>query len=112
MGPGVLIALDPRRCPFEIVEQYLAYAAGESAGQCGPCMFGVPEPLEQWRRFVARPTRESLAALEGHAALLSGRGACRFPDGIADFVSSAAALFADHAARHAASGCATLVGAR
>lgn len=112
MGPGVLIALDPRRCPLETVEQYLAYAAGESAGQCGPCMFGIPETLERWRRFVALPTRESLDALEEHVGLLSGRGACRFPDGIAGFVSSATALFADHATRHTATGCPVLVGAR
>ncbi|MGB8381139.1 MAG: formate dehydrogenase, partial [Dermatophilaceae bacterium] len=39
-GPGTVLVLGADGCPLAHVSQVLDYAAGESAGQCGPCMFG------------------------------------------------------------------------
>jgi NADH:ubiquinone oxidoreductase subunit F (NADH-binding) len=41
-GPGTVHVLGADDCPLEYVSRALDYAAGETAGQCGPCMFGVP----------------------------------------------------------------------
>ena len=91
LGPGVIEVLDPRQCPVRFVAQLLSYAGGESAGQCGPCMFGVPAD-------AADPA--ALARLRDRTPLLRSRGACRFPDGIANFTASALRVFGDHLAQH------------
>ncbi|MGG5257886.1 NADH-ubiquinone oxidoreductase-F iron-sulfur binding region domain-containing protein [Phycicoccus avicenniae] len=105
VGPGVLEVLDPSRCPLDVVRERLAYAAGESAGQCGPCMFGVPALSAAWDRLAARPDAASRDEVRRHAGLLPGRGACRFPDGVARFAASALTVLAPHLAAHATGSC-------
>jgi NADH:ubiquinone oxidoreductase subunit F (NADH-binding) len=106
-GPGILDVLDPRLCPIGTVDRFLGYAAGESAGQCGPCMFGVPAVAKSWRELAAYPTQSALDQLTGRADLLANRGACRFPDGVGRFTRSAVRVFTAHLAEHARGGCPT-----
>ncbi len=105
LGPGIIEVLDPRRCPLDIVGDLLSYASGESAGQCGPCMFGVPELSALWQQFVRSPSARHRRALEVNLGLLPGRGGCKFPDGVAGVARSALAVFSDHIAEHAAGRC-------
>ena len=106
IGPGILHVWDPARCPVEHVDDLLQYAAGQSAGQCGPCMFGLPAIAADWHALsTAQDSRAADARLERRIDLLPGRGACRFPDGIARFAASARSLLADHLAAHAAGRC-------
>jgi NADH:ubiquinone oxidoreductase subunit F (NADH-binding) len=110
VGPGVIDVLDPRECPVEYVDRMLTYAAGESAGQCGPCMFGLPAIAADWHDLAAvrpgnRATVES--RLTQRLALVPGRGACRFPDGVARFAASAHRQLSDHLAAHAEGHCLT-----
>ncbi len=105
LGPGVVDVLDPSRCPLDVVTSFLTYAAGETAGQCGPCMFGVPSVAEAWRRLVETPTTRELAAVRAAAGLLPGRGACRFPDGVGRFAGSALRVLEPHLAAHASGSC-------
>jgi len=107
IGPGILDVLDPRLCPVATVDRFLSYAAGESAGQCGPCMFGVPALARSWRELVSYPTQPALDHVLGRADLLPNRGACRFPDGVGRFARSAARVFTDHLAEHARGQCPT-----
>ncbi len=107
LGPGVVDVLDPTRCPLGTVSRYLGYAAGETAGQCGPCMFGVPALSAAWTRLVESPSRPALDDVREHAGLLPGRGACRFPDGVARFAGSALRVLGPHLAAHAAGDCPT-----
>lgn len=102
LGPGVIHVLDPGSCPLEHVDALLRYAAGETAGQCGPCMFGLPVLATEWRALVARPSAPAVRRMHERAELLRDRGACRFPDGIAGFVGSAARVFRDELEHHAA----------
>jgi NADH:ubiquinone oxidoreductase subunit F (NADH-binding) len=79
------------------------YMAGESAGQCGPCVFGLPAlaaDLERLARGTADP--DILRRIELRADTVNGRGACRHPDGVVRMVRSALSVFADDAVAHAA----------
>lgn len=105
LGPGVIEVLDPGACPLRVVDRMLSYAAGESAGQCGPCMFGLPSVAADWHELVLHPSRQVLTRLRGRLGVIPGRGACRFPDGVARFTSSALRVFGDHLDRHVTGDC-------
>jgi NADH:ubiquinone oxidoreductase subunit F (NADH-binding) len=107
-GPGTVLVLGSDRCPLEHVSDVLQYAAGESAGQCGPCMFGVPA-LAQDMRLLARCSLDRVGAqrLGRRLGLLPGRGACRFPDGVAGYTRSALRVFAGEASSHLVGTCLT-----
>jgi NADH:ubiquinone oxidoreductase subunit F (NADH-binding) len=105
VGPGVVDVLDPQRCPLDVVTSFLTYAAGETAGQCGPCMFGVPTVARAWRQLVDTPSRRELEAVRTAAGLLPDRGACRFPDGVGRFAASALRVLEPHLAAHASGSC-------
>lgn len=105
VGPGVLTVLDPWTCPLDVVGQMLRYAAGESAGQCGPCMFGLPAVAREWDDLVLRPSREGAGQVRRRLELLADRGACRFPDGVGRFTASALRVLGDHLAVHATGAC-------
>jgi NADH:ubiquinone oxidoreductase subunit F (NADH-binding) len=107
LGPGVVDVLDPGRCPLATVSRFLLYAAGETAGQCGPCMFGVPSVAEAWRRLVETPSRQGIDEVRAAAGLLPGRGACRFPDAVGRFAASALRVLEPHLAAHASGSCPT-----
>jgi len=101
VGPGIIDVLDPHRCPVAVVDSYLAFAAGESAGQCGPCMFGVPALSAAWADLLDhRPTPARVEIVRARAGLLPNRGACRFPDGVARFTASALQTLRPHLNAH------------
>ena len=108
VGPGIVTVLDPARCPLMVVGELLDYAAGESAGQCGPCMFGLPATATAWRQVRRTGSPEALHELEGHLGLLPGRGACAFPTGVAGFGRSALRVFGDEIERHREGRCCAL----
>jgi NADH:ubiquinone oxidoreductase subunit F (NADH-binding) len=98
IGAGAIVALPASTCAAAEVARVAAYLAGESAGQCGPCVYGlraIADALAVERRGDRR------AEVDRWAAMITGRGACRHPDGVARFVRSALRVFADEFARHA-----------
>lgn len=96
LGAGVIL-LPPVEVPFvSFVAQLADYLAGESAGQCGPCIFGLRAIADRLgaasktaKRMTAVPTDESLQRL---LALVDGRGACKHPDSVVRMVRSALRL--------------------
>jgi NADH:ubiquinone oxidoreductase subunit F (NADH-binding) len=99
LGAGVVLALSPATCPIAEVEAVMSYLAGESAGQCGPCVFGLPamsDDLAQLRLGNASGRMN----LQRHLEVLPGRGACAHPTGAARFLSSALSTFAEDVAHH------------
>lgn len=105
-GAGVLMALARGRCGLEVSASVARYLADSSARQCGPCMFGLPAMATVLERIAAREGSPWLAAeAERLAAVVTGRGACRHPDGTAGFVHSSLRIFRDEVQAHLAGAC-------
>ncbi len=105
IGAGVVEVLDPSRCAWDVVGERLAYGANETAGQCGPCMFGLPALARDWYELGRAPHPATRDRLRAHLRLLPGRGACRHPDGVARFAGTAYLALEDHLSLHARDAC-------
>jgi NADH:ubiquinone oxidoreductase subunit F (NADH-binding) len=75
------------------------YLSEQSAGQCGPCVHGLAA-IAGGMDLLARGDGRQLADIERWIGLVTGRGACRHPDGSAKLVASALTVFADEVRRH------------
>jgi NADH:ubiquinone oxidoreductase subunit F (NADH-binding) len=83
-----------------------SYLALESAGQCGPCLNGLPRIAAALAELAGRrPSSQARASIERWAGLVSDRGACRHPDGTARFAGSALTVFAAELGRHKRGSC-------
>ena len=105
LGAGVVLLLSQDACPVAETARVTRWLAGQSAGQCGPCVHGldsIASSVEEIAGGLA-PTNASqrIARL---AALVHRRGACGHPDGVARFVTSALDAFAPELADHARHG--------
>ena len=106
LGAGVLAALPAGRCGVAETARVLRYLALQSAGQCGPCLNGLPRTATAFRT-LATPgpqsnTRQDVARWSG---LIEGRGACHHPDGTVRLVRSALTTFAAELDAHARGLC-------
>jgi NADH:ubiquinone oxidoreductase subunit F (NADH-binding) len=104
LGAGAIVALPRDTCGLSECARVVRYLAGESAGQCGPCVNGlsaIADAVERLAEGDARAERQ----LTRWTDQVSGRGACRHPDGVARFVESALDVFADDVARHRSRRC-------
>lgn len=100
-GAGVLVALPESSCGVTRTGSILAYLAAESAGQCGPCRFGLPAMASTWDELVACSGDPALPArVRRLASLVEGRGACHHPDGTARMVRSALHVFSAEIVNH------------
>ncbi len=107
LGAGVLAALPPQRCGIAETAHVVRYLAAESAGQCGPCLAGLPRIAAALCRLARpHPDPRLLTQVERWSGLVTGRGACRHPDGTARLVASALAVFAEEVDLHRRGGCA------
>ena len=106
LGSGVIVALGERACGLHESARVIGYLADQSAGQCGPCVYGL------------RAVADTVAALAGGAAHrgdldrvlrwcneIKGRGACHHPDGAVRFVQSALSVFGGDIERHRRQRC-------
>ena len=101
LGAGVIVPLGLDACPVAEITRVADYLAGESAGQCGPCVNGL-EAIAGTLQQVASGTASASAGpdLVRWSGSLAGRGACQFPDGATRFVSSALRVFAEEFEDH------------
>lgn len=106
LGSGVIVALGQSACGLHESARVISYLASQTAGQCGPCVYGL------------RAIADAVAALadgvgsgSDHERVLRwtaevrGRGACHHPDGAARFVESSLAVFADDIEGHRRGQC-------
>jgi NADH:ubiquinone oxidoreductase subunit F (NADH-binding) len=104
-GAGVVVALPADSCGLAETARVAAWMAREGAGQCGPCVFGLPAVADDLGQLAfGRAGTADLARLECRLATVDGRGACRHPDGVARLVRSALAVFQDDLRRHLRAG--------
>jgi NADH:ubiquinone oxidoreductase subunit F (NADH-binding) len=106
IGAGVLWVLGEGTCGVQESARVLDYLAAQSARQCGPCLFGlraIADTFDLLARGLARP--DDLTRLLRWGADVTGRGACRHPDGAARFLASAVKTFAHEVDHHRAGRC-------
>jgi NADH:ubiquinone oxidoreductase subunit F (NADH-binding) len=100
-GCGVMSFLSPAECGVMATAQILEFLAGSSAGQCGPCVFGLRAIADATHRLAAgKAQRDDLARIERWCGEIAGRGACRHPDGAIGFLRSGLRVFGDDFLRH------------
>jgi NADH:ubiquinone oxidoreductase subunit F (NADH-binding) len=111
-GAGIFLVLPAAGCGLAETARVVRYLAGQGAGQCGPCLNGLPaiaDALEQ----VAYGTESGGRGAHGRALrwlrdlfeLVEGRGACHLPDGVARLAASALRVFADDVRSHERGPC-------
>jgi NADH:ubiquinone oxidoreductase subunit F (NADH-binding) len=103
-GAGVVMVLRTGECGLRATSGIVDYLAAQSAGQCGPCRFGLPG-LAARMSALAHGQAVDPGEIERLAGLVDGRGACRHPDGTARLVRSALAAFADDVTFHRRGSC-------
>ncbi len=96
LGAGVVVVLPRSGCGLAETTRIARYLAGESSGQCGPCVNGldaIAGGLDRLHRGQGGPG--TAATLRRWASDVAGRGACHHPDGAARLVASALEVFSD-----------------
>jgi NADH:ubiquinone oxidoreductase subunit F (NADH-binding) len=102
LGLASLLVLPAEVCGLAVTSAVVGYLAGESAGQCGPCMFGLPAVAADLHALAEGTGRaELLERLRRRLGVIPGRGACGHPDGAVRLAASALEVFADDVAEHA-----------
>jgi len=100
-GVGIVIVLGHDACGLMESARIAHYMAGQSAGQCGPCVYGLPAIADDLTRLArGRVDPGLMARLERRLTEVEGRGACRHPDGAVNLVRSALNVFAADAGAH------------
>ena len=101
IGCGSIMVLGEGSCGLAATAQIVRWMAGQSAGQCGPCVNGLPAIANAVDALVAGDHRR-----RWHQQLLvwldmaEGRGACHHPDGTVRMVRSALKTFAKEIDNH------------
>ncbi|HUE60221.1 MAG TPA: NADH-ubiquinone oxidoreductase-F iron-sulfur binding region domain-containing protein [Acidimicrobiales bacterium] len=101
IGCGSMLVLGEGTCGLATAARIVHWMAGQSAGQCGPCVNGLPAIANALDGLAAGDHRR-----RWHQQLLrwldmaEGRGACHHPDGTVRMVRSALATFAKEIDNH------------
>jgi NADH:ubiquinone oxidoreductase subunit F (NADH-binding) len=104
LGAGLIVAFPASACGVAETARLARYLAAQSAGQCGPCKFGLPaiahelESLAEGRTVRMNDLRRWLVEVDG-------RGACSHPDGTARQIRSALDTFHFEVGRHLEGSC-------
>ncbi|MCW2686086.1 MAG: NADH:ubiquinone oxidoreductase, NADH-binding (51 kD) subunit [Mycobacterium sp.] len=109
-GAGVIHALGVHECGLARTADIAAYLADESAGQCGPCLNGLPRLAQLLDELAySRVDDPLLGEIHRMLDLIDGRGSCRHPDGTARLIRSALDVFATDIAHHCHGRCDALL---
>lgn len=101
IGAGVLWLQPEDSCGVRAIADISAYMAGESAGQCGMCTFGlsaVSEDLGNLARMHLDPA--GYARLRSRLTAIPRRGGCGLPDGAIRMYTTGLEVFADDVTAH------------
>jgi len=101
---GLVAALPATSCGLAETARVACYLADESAGQCGPCVFGLAAIARELHRLAAGQSG-SIPLLRRWLGQVDGRGACRHPDGAVRFIRSALDVFGSEVDLHARGWC-------
>jgi NADH:ubiquinone oxidoreductase subunit F (NADH-binding) len=100
-GCGVVAALSRDTCGLLELARVARWLANQNAGQCGPCVNGLPAIADAVEALYAGDRSGGAERqLRRWLEMVQGRGACKHPDGVARFVGSGLRAFADDIERH------------
>jgi NADH:ubiquinone oxidoreductase subunit F (NADH-binding) len=106
IGSGVIVVLGSDTCGVHESARVLRYLADESAAQCGPCLYGLRAISNAFNVLTGSKNHRDVEPwLMKWSRDVTGRGACRHPDGAARFVESALAVFEDEIHAHRSGRC-------
>jgi NADH:ubiquinone oxidoreductase subunit F (NADH-binding) len=103
-GAGLIAALPAGACGLRETARVVRYLAGESAGQCGPCRFGLPALAGELER-IAQGRTTDLGLLRRWLGQVDGRGGCAHPSGVVRLIRSALRTFGAELDQHAVGWC-------
>jgi NADH:ubiquinone oxidoreductase subunit F (NADH-binding) len=105
LGAGMVIALPVSSCLLAETARVVRYLAAEGAGQCGPCVFGLPALADAMTDLAYHGGRRRvLGQLATLLPLVERRGACRHPDGVTQLIRSALRAGDEDVRRHSQAG--------
>jgi len=105
-GAGVLIAIPAETCALAEAARVVRWMAGQSAGQCGPCRFGLAAVADGMHRLArGHASAADVRQLEHRLGIIPGRGACRHPDGAVRFAASALSVHEAEVVAHLSGRC-------
>jgi NADH:ubiquinone oxidoreductase subunit F (NADH-binding) len=105
LGARAIFVLPETACGVVETARVARYLADESAGQCGPCVRGLDAIARALAQVARADGRPGDGRLERWLDDVTGRGACRHPDGAARLVESALRVFARERDLHARGTC-------
>jgi NADH:ubiquinone oxidoreductase subunit F (NADH-binding) len=107
LGARTIVALPRSVCGLAETARVVRYMAGESAGQCGPCVFGLPALADAFESVAAfdGSVDDALDRIPRLHAQIARRGACAHPDGTLGLVRSALDVFASEVEAHRSGRC-------
>ena len=112
-GCGIVGLLPTELCGVSATAEIMAFMAKESAGQCGPCVFGLRAIGAAMHRVAnGAAGGGELGDIERWVSQIPGRGACRHPDGAMQLMASALEVFGDEFIHHARTGRCSITGSR
>ncbi len=101
LGCGVIAILGSDSCGLIETASIVDWMARQSAGQCGPCVHGLPAIAGALDNLVAGDRRGvAESRLRRWLDMVAGRGACHHPDGVLKLVKSALVVFEAEIDRH------------
>jgi NADH:ubiquinone oxidoreductase subunit F (NADH-binding) len=103
-GAGVIAALPAGACGLVQTARLVRYLAGQSAGQCGPCRFGLDAIAGQVER-LADGRGADPGLLQRWLGQVDGRGGCAHPGGVVRLIRSALRVFDAELREHAMGWC-------
>jgi NADH:ubiquinone oxidoreductase subunit F (NADH-binding) len=101
LGCGLVAVLDEDTCGLAQTAHLVKWLASQSAGQCGPCIFGLPTLSSELDQLIAGRSRKGdVRRLRELATSVRGRGACGHPTGVVSLIESALDTFAPELKSH------------
>lgn len=101
LGCGLIATLSPGSCGIATTSRLVHWLANESAGQCGPCVVGLPHVARLFDSLAkGEASVDDLRRLRAILVDLDGRGACGHPSGVVMLAESALDTFSDEVLAH------------
>jgi NADH:ubiquinone oxidoreductase subunit F (NADH-binding) len=102
-GCGLIGVLPHDACALNETARIVRYLAGESAGQCGTCVAGLPRLADSMEALAGGSfRRRGVRKMTALADTILGSGACSHPDAVVRLIRSALDVFQDDVVRHLA----------